>query len=39
MDQSGHVVAVYTLGYRPFGGQAGDGQAIAVRHDPAVMLG
>lgn len=29
VDQSGHVVAVYTLGYRPFGGQAGDGQAIA----------
>lgn len=29
VDQAGHVVAVYTLGYRPFGGQAGDGQAIA----------
>jgi hypothetical protein len=29
VDQSGNLVAVYTLGYRPFGGQAGDGQAIA----------
>lgn len=29
VDQSGNLVAVYTLGYRPFGGQAGDRQAIA----------
>jgi len=29
LDQSGNVVAVYTLGYRPFGGRAGSGQAIA----------
>lgn len=29
IDASGNVVAVYTLAYRPFGSQAGDGQAIA----------
>ena len=29
LDRTGRVVAVYTPSYRPFGGAAGDGQAIA----------